>query len=321
MFPSERIPHSSARSRRAGFIISATFLALALVAAIPTDNISVVPNVKPVSPDVYFVDVELGPALNLLGSLAASDEEVVRFGSEDEPNDPADIGFLGEANGDPVPSDRVVSGSGVVSSAVAAVAAKVGSPISTVVRVVTVDQRSEFSNLIGQGDVITAVVAAGERTSLVKATDLLTAVSGLPKGETVTLIVEGRGPVSAPLAADGVVGLVLEDYGVPPGSLGLQPSDIATSSTRPGAGLATAIHLFTVVGDLDLDGRRVVALGDVSPTGEIVAPNRPDLRLRGALASDADVIVVPAEMSSDDDRVFGVETLSDALALLSQRSR
>lgn len=197
-------------------------------------------------------------------------------------------------------------------------------------RVVEVIPGSAADGKLRSGDVI--VQANGEQIEL--ASQLAALTQELGRGEEITLQVERNGSTervtleTAPIpgTSSSGVGVFIETVNqqitFPQGIEVTDRSGIG----GPSAGLMLALTVYDLFNDADLlDGRIVAGTGTIGLNGQVGPIGGIEKKVRGAVASDADVFLAPASQfeaarsaAPEDLRVVAVETFQDALDALQQ---
>ena len=197
-------------------------------------------------------------------------------------------------------------------------------------RVVEVIPGSAADGELQAGDVI--VAANGDQIEL--GSQLAALTQELSEGEEITLQVERDGSTqeitleTAPIPGTGSagVGVFIETVNQ---EIRL-PDDIEVTDRSgiggPSAGLMLALTVYDLFNDANLlDGRIVAGTGTIGLNGRVGPIGGIEKKVRGAVASEADVFLAPASQieaarsaAPDGLRVVAVETFQDAIDALQQ---
>ncbi|MBW3562166.1 MAG: PDZ domain-containing protein [Actinobacteria bacterium] len=197
-------------------------------------------------------------------------------------------------------------------------------------RVVEVIPGSAADGKLQAGDVI--IAANDEQIEL--SSQLAALTQELAEGEEITLQVERDGSTeeitleTAPIPGTGSAGV-----GVFIETVNQQirlPDDIEVTDRSgiggPSAGLMLALTVYDLFNDANLlDGRLVAGTGTIGLNGQVGPIGGIEKKVRGAVASEADVFLAPAAQieaarsaAPDDLRVVAVATFQDAIDALQQ---
>lgn len=175
------------------------------------------------------------------------------------------------------------------------------------------------ASVLRAGDVIVGVDGAPVATEF----DLMKAVSAKPAGATFSLSVQRGGQTVALHAASSrvsgqtVLGVDLLTKNVRvtgPFQITFKKRD---NIGGPSAGLAYALTVSSVLGNLDLHGATIAATGTMDPSGSVGDVGDVDLKAVGASAAGDHVFITPADEAGQAGglitTVKGVTTLQQAL--------